>query len=306
MAAIGARRMARGRMSAAEAGAIVGRITPTDDLARLATCDLAIEAVPEILDVKREVFRRLDAALPRPRCWRATPRGCRSAPSLERPAAPTGSSGSTSSTPASVMRLVEVVQGERTSDESVAAGEAFVRALGKAPVRVQECPGFLVNRVLVRPTAEAYRLAAETGGDRSAADRAVVEGSPAPMGPFALGDLIGLDTLAHLRRHLEEAYGERFGDGGAVDREVAAGRLGAKSGAGFHDGDAPGRPADEPGRAVAERYYLAALDEARRCVDEGIAAAADVDPAMRYGCGWSEGPLEWGRERGLADDVRGN
>jgi 3-hydroxybutyryl-CoA dehydrogenase len=182
-----------------------------------------------------------------------------------------------------------------------------VRALGKAPVRVQECPGFLVNRVLMRAMAEAYRLAAETGADRSAADRAVVEGGPARRWARSpLGDLIGLDTLAHLRRHLEEAYGERFGDGGAVDREVAAGRLGAKSGAGFHDGDARERAADEPGRAVAERYYLAALDEARRCVEEVVAAAADIDPAMRYGCGWSEGPLEWGRERGLADAVRGN
>ncbi len=204
------------------------------------------------------------------------------------------------------MRLVEVVRGADTGEETLAAGEAFARALGKTPVQVRECPGFLVNRVLCRALAAAYRHAAETGADRAAADRAVVEEGPAPMGPFALGDLIGLDTLGHIRTYLEEAYGERFDDGGAVDREVAAGRLGSKSGAGFHDGDAPEAAADGPGRAVAERYYLGALDEARRCSDEGIAAPGDIDLAMRHGCGWSQGPLAWAEERGLTEAAPGN
>jgi 3-hydroxyacyl-CoA dehydrogenase len=208
--------------------------------------------------------------------------------------------------PASVMRLVEVIQGADTSEATIAAGVELARALGKTPVRVRECPGFLVNRILVRALAEAYRHAAQIGADRAAADRAVVDGGPAPMGPFALGDLIGLDTLAHVRRDLEQAYGERFRDAGEVDRQVAAGRLGSKSGAGFYDGDAPEAAADEAGTAVAERYYGGALDEARRCIEEGIAAPEDVDLAMRYGCGWSQGPLAWADERGLAGPVRGH
>jgi 3-hydroxyacyl-CoA dehydrogenase len=131
-----------------------------------------------------------------------------------------------------------------------------------------------------------------SGADLAAADAAVVAAGPAPMGPFALGDLIGLDTLAHIQSDLEDAYGDRFADAGEIARRVEAGRLGAKSGAGFFDGKAPQAEPDGPGREAAERYYASALDEARRCVDEGIASAADVDVAMRHGCGWSAGPLE--------------
>jgi 3-hydroxybutyryl-CoA dehydrogenase len=113
------------------------------------------------------------------------------------------------------------------------------------------------------------------------------------MGPFALGDLIGLDTMGHIQVDLQRAYGDRFADGGQIARQVDAGRLGAKSGGGFFDGRAPKGEADEAGRAVAARYYDGALDEARLCVSEGIAEAADVDVAMRFGCGWKQGPLEW-------------
>jgi 3-hydroxybutyryl-CoA dehydrogenase len=306
VARIGQRRVAKGRMSAGEAEAIAARVTASGDDGDLASCDLAIEAVTEVMDIKREVFRRLDAALPPGALIASNTSGLSISALARETGRPDRVLGLHFFNPASVMRLVEVVEGEGTSGETAAAGEEFARALGKVPVRVRECPGFLVNRVLVRAMAEAYRHAGDIGADRAAADRSVVEGGPAPMGPFALGDLVGLDTLAHIRRHLEEAYGERFDDGGAVDREVAAGRLGAKSGAGFHDGAAPEAGADEPGRAVAERYYLCALDEARRCIEEGIAAPADVDTAMRYGCGWSEGPLAWAEDRGLAEPAQGD
>jgi 3-hydroxybutyryl-CoA dehydrogenase len=113
------------------------------------------------------------------------------------------------------------------------------------------------------------------------------------MGPFALGDLIGLDTLGHIQRDLREAYGDRFDDAGEIAQRVDAGRLGAKSGAGFFDGAAPEAEPDDAGREVAARYYESALDESRRCIDEDVAAPGDVDLAMRHGCGWSAGPLEW-------------
>jgi 3-hydroxyacyl-CoA dehydrogenase len=303
---IGERRVARGRMSADEAEAILARVTPSADDGALRSCDLAIEAVPEVMGIKRQVFRRLDAALP-PGALLASNTSGLSITELGRETGrPERVLGLHFFNPASVMRLVEVVQGVDTGDETLATGEAFARALGKAPVRVRECPGFLVNRVLCRALAAAYRGAAEVGADRASADLAVVEEGPAPMGPFALGDLIGLDTLEHIRAHLQEAYGERFDDGGAVAAEVAAGRLGTKSGAGFFDGDPPQAAVDDAGRAVAERYYMGALDEARRCADERIAAPDDIDLGMREGCGWSQGPLAWAQERGLTEPVRGH
>lgn len=192
---------------------IARRVTPSADEGELGSCDLAIEAVPEIMDVKREIFRRLDAALP-PAALIASNTSGLSITALGRETGrPHRVLGLHFFNPASVMRLVECVRGADTGDEALAAGEAFARALGKTPVRVRECPGFLVNRVLVRALAGTYRHAAATGADGAAADQAVVAEGPAPMGPFALGDLIGLDTLEHIRAHLEQAYGERFGDG---------------------------------------------------------------------------------------------
>jgi 3-hydroxyacyl-CoA dehydrogenase len=295
------RRVARGRMTAAEAQAILGRVRPTRDDAELGACDLAIEAVPEILDVKRAVFRRLDGIL-RPGALLASNTSGLSISELARETSrPELVLGLHFFNPASVMRLVEVIEGERTSEAAVAAGDEFARAVGKTPVHVRECPGFLVNRILVRAMAEAYREQARAGGERAAADRAVVEGGPAPMGPFALGDLVGLDTLEHLRGDLQAAYGDRFDDAGQAGAQVAAGRLGGKSGAGFYEGAVPDAAADDAGRAVAAAYYRAAVDEAGRCREEGIAAEADIDLAMKLGCGWSEGPLAWaetGRESG--------
>lgn len=292
VASIGSRRVARGRMSAEDAAAITARVTPTTELADLTSCDLAIEAVPEVMDIKRAVFRTLDEALP-PRAILATNTSGLSISELARGTGrPELFVGLHFFNPASVMKLVEVIRGEWTGDETMRAAEELARGLGKVPVRVRECPGFLVNRILVRALAEAYRAADALGADMLAADRAVVDGGPAPMGPFALGDLIGLDTLGHIRRDLEEAYGRRFDDSGRIAEQVDAGRLGAKSGAGFLNGESSDPEIDEAGRAVAAAYYAGARDEAMRCVEESIAASADADLAMRHGCGWSAGPLE--------------
>ena len=293
IAKIGSRRVERGRMGADEAEAILGRVHATQDASDVAGCQLAIEAVPEVMDIKRTVFGVLDDALPAGAILASNTSGL----SISELAAGTGRPervvGLHFFNPASVMKLVEVIRGETTSEQTLADAEAFASSLGKVPVRVKECPGFLVNRILVRAMVEAYREASARGADLAAADAAVVQAGPAPMGAFALGDLIGLDTMGHIQSDLHDAYGERFADGGMIAERVAAGRLGAKSGSGFFEGKAPAGEADEAGRAVAARYYEGALHEAHLCVDEQIAAADAVDTAMRFGCGWSQGPLAW-------------
>jgi 3-hydroxyacyl-CoA dehydrogenase len=190
------------------------------------------------------------------------------------------------------MRLVEVIAGAATDEQVVARAVQLAEALGKVPVRVRECPGFVVNRVLVRAMAEAFRAAAAAPADRLAADAMVVDGGPAPMGPFALGDLVGLDVLESIRADLEAAYGDRFADGGTLSPLVAEGRLGRKTGGGLVPGGDPAPTGTEP--VVAAVYYAAALDEARRLADEGVASADDIDLAMRLGAGWQEGPLAGG------------
>jgi 3-hydroxyacyl-CoA dehydrogenase len=297
--AIGERAVTRGRMSQEQADAILERITTTVGDADLAGCDIAIEAVSEVMAVKRTIFRALDAVLP-PDALLASNTSGLSITALGRETGrPAQVVGMHFFNPASVMRLVEVIEGEDTAEASVAAALDLVERLGKTPVRVRECPGFLVNRVLMRAAGEAYRRAEELGADRGAADAAVAEG-PAPMGPFALGDLVGLDTMDHVRRDLQEAYGDRFAAGSAVADLVAQGRLGRKTKGGFFTGPTEPVPPDDAGRDVAERYYLGALHEACLCLDEGIAALPDIDLAMRLGCGWAIGPLAWADSQGLA------
>lgn len=293
IASIGSRRVERGRMTAEEAELILGRIAISESADAVGDCDLAIEAVPEVMHIKRTVFAVLDKALPAGAILASNTSGL----SISELAATTGRPdrvvGLHFFNPASVMKLVEVIRGDTTSEATLEEAEAFATGLGKVPVRVRECPGFLVNRILVRAMVEAYATAEALQADMSAADAAVMQVGPAPMGAFALGDLIGLDTMGHIQVDLQQAYGERFADGGQIARQVEAGRLGSKSGAGFFDGRAPKGEADENGLAVAAAYYDGALDEARRCVSEGIAAEADADTAMRFGCGWRQGPLEW-------------
>ena len=293
-ARIGERQVAKGRASAADVAAALARIAPAEDDGALAACAVAIEVVPEDLEIKRGVFQRLDGALPPAALIASNTSGLSISALAGFTRRPERVLGLHFFNPPSVMRLVEVVRGGRTSPQTLEEGLALVRAMGKTPVAVAECPGFLVNRVLVRAMVAAYRTAAASGAGPAEVDAAVAASGPAPMGPYALGDLIGLDTLASIGADLTAAYGDRFSDGGVLAPLVAAGRLGRKSGGGFFDGPpapAEGAPGDDAAQAAAA-YYGEALDEARRCRDEGVAAPDDIDVALRLGAGWSEGPLE--------------
>lgn len=290
--AIGARRVERGRLEPAAADEAAGRVRAVAGIDDLADVDVVIEAVPEDLALKTAVHRRIDDVV-RPDALVATNTSGLSVTALgDATRAPSRLVGLHFFNPASTMRLVEVIAGAATDEATVARAIALAEALGKTPVRVRECPGFVVNRVLVRAMAEAYRAAAGAPVDRRAADAMVVDGGPAPMGPFALGDLVGLDVLESIRADLEAAYGDRFDDAGTLAPLVAAGSLGRKSGSGLvPEGDAM-PTGTEP--VVAAIYYAGAMDEARRLADEGVASPDDIDLAMRLGAGWAEGPLASG------------
>lgn len=290
--AIGEKRVERGRLDAAAAADAAGRVRAVSAIDDLAGVDVVIEAVPEDLALKTAVHRRIDEVVG-PDVLVATNTSGLSVTALgDATARPSRLVGLHFFNPASTMRLVEVIAGAATAEDTVARATALAEALGKTPVRVRECPGFVVNRVLVRAMAEAFRAAAGAPVDRRAADAMVADGGPAPMGPFALGDLVGLDVLESIRADLEAAYGDRFDDAGTLAPLVAEGRLGRKTGGGLvPDGDA--RPTGtEP--VVAAIYYAGAMDEARRLADEGVASPDDIDLAMRLGAGWSEGPLASG------------
>jgi 3-hydroxyacyl-CoA dehydrogenase len=133
------------------------------------------------------------------------------------------------------MRLIEVVEGDDTSSETAQAAANFAQRIRKTPIRCAEAPGFVVNRILNSSVAELWRFQEETGMDVKELDQLVAESKAAPMGPFFLADLLGLDTVLHVAEHLKESYGPRFYVHERMRELVAAGELGAKTGKGFYE-----------------------------------------------------------------------
>jgi 3-hydroxyacyl-CoA dehydrogenase len=136
--------------------------------------------------------------------------------------------------PASVMRLVEVIGGDATDDETVDSGVEFVEGIRRIPVRVKECPGFLVNRVLMAGLAEVFRAERDLGLEPARIDAAVAASGLAPMGPYALADALGLDIAQEVSETLKAAYGDRFDLGDRIAALIAEGKRGAKTGQGFY------------------------------------------------------------------------
>ncbi len=137
--------------------------------------------------------------------------------------------------PASVMRLIEVIEGEETSPEVAQATANFAQQIRKTAVRCEEVPGFVVNRILNSAVSEIWKVTEEEGLDTKEVDKIVQESKAAPMGPFFLTDLLGLDTVLHVAEHLNESYGDRFYVSEKMQELVSAGNLGQKTGKGFYE-----------------------------------------------------------------------
>jgi 3-hydroxybutyryl-CoA dehydrogenase len=226
----------RGRLSEAERDAALTRLSLTTELAELADCDLVIEAVLEELDLKRVVFGELDR-LTRSDAILATNT---SALSVSEIAAATKNSrrvvGMHFFNPAPVLPLVEIVRARETSDEAVEAAYAWAERAGKQPVRCNDTPGFIVNRILIPLLNDCVRVLDEAGVEPEEMDRAMTSGTGWPMGPCALIDLIGVDVHVHASQALHDKIGEaRMAPPQRLVRMQAEDRLGRKSGRGFYE-----------------------------------------------------------------------
>ncbi|MDR7556331.1 MAG: 3-hydroxyacyl-CoA dehydrogenase NAD-binding domain-containing protein [Armatimonadota bacterium] len=231
------RRVADGRLTPADADAILGRLRWVTELADLHGAAVVIEAVPEDLATKREVFRRLDALHP-PSVVLAS--NTSSLPITRIAAAtqhPERVVGLHFFNPVPAMALVEVVQGERTAEGTVRAAVDLVRALGKQPVPVRDAPGFLVNRVARPFYTEAFRVLADGLAPVDVVDRVMRDAGGFRMGPFELLDLIGLDVNLAVSRSIYDAFfhDPRYRPHPIQERMVDAGLLGRKVGRGFYD-----------------------------------------------------------------------
>ncbi len=216
--------------------ATLGRIHVDTDLARgVAETDLVVEAVPERAELKDEVFHMLDEAAPAGAILASNTSSISITQIGAYTRRPDRVIGMHFMNPVPVMKLVEVIRGLATSDETTAATLALVDELGKTPVEVNDFPGFVSNRVLMPMINEAVTALMEGVAEPVAIDTVMKLGMNHPMGPLALADLIGLDTCLNILEVLHRELGDdRYRPSPLLRKYVAAGWLGRKSGRGFH------------------------------------------------------------------------
>ncbi|MEK6272685.1 MAG: 3-hydroxyacyl-CoA dehydrogenase NAD-binding domain-containing protein [Actinomycetota bacterium] len=264
----------RGRWTLTEAEAASARLRATSKLEDLAGCELVIEAAPEDLELKRELFGRL-AAVCGAEAILATNTSSLSVTAissgLERPER---ACGMHFFNPPALMRLVEVVAGERTSEQTLAIASEVARAMGREPIRAADAIGFVANRTARPFTLEALRLLGERIATHDQIDRIVRIGGGFRMGPFELMDLVGVDVNFEVAKSFWEqsSHEPRWQPHPLQERLVAAGRLGRKSGRGWYEYEpGPHRPDDPPPPAQDADAVVAEADP-ERIEGEGFVA----------------------------------
>jgi 3-hydroxyacyl-CoA dehydrogenase len=213
----------------------LGLITGTTGYEDFGDVDFVIEAVPEKMAIKHQVFADLDAVTPGHAILASNTSGLSITEIGDITNRPDKVVGFHFFWPASYMRLIEVIEGEETSPETAQAAANFAMAIRKMPVRCAECPGFVVNRILASTASEIWRYQDETGTDVEEIDRALTEAKLVPMGPFLLADNSGLDTALKVARDMQDAYGDRFYVHQGMAELVEQGNLGRKTGKGFYE-----------------------------------------------------------------------
>jgi 3-hydroxyacyl-CoA dehydrogenase/enoyl-CoA hydratase/3-hydroxybutyryl-CoA epimerase/3-hydroxyacyl-CoA dehydrogenase/enoyl-CoA hydratase/3-hydroxybutyryl-CoA epimerase/enoyl-CoA isomerase len=312
-----------GRMKPEEVVQSLSRLTPTTSHALVSECDVVIEAVIEKEDAKTALYRDIASKL-KPGAILASNTSTISITRMAAAApAPERFAGMHFFNPVDRMQLVEVIRGDKTNDETVVTLVALAKRLGKSPIVIRDCPGFLVNRILFPYLNEALALLEEGASPRELDAAAVAFGLP--MGPITLSDVVGLDTTLYAGKVLETAYADRARPSPILGALVKAGRLGQKSGAGFYSYAKGSRGVDDPAfeailaplrtgkksftrEELTDRLFLPMLTEATRVLAEGIVRdPADIDMGLILGIGWPTfrgGLLRWAESLGAEEVMR--
>ena len=318
------RRVKRGTVAPERRDEILGAIRTTGGYDGFEDADILFENVAEDLAVKAECFKALDSICPERTIFSSNTSSLSIAAMADATERPDRFLGIHFFQPARFTKLVEVVSAQCTSGSTRNASMEICRAGGKEPILVKDRPGFMVNRVLGVYLLEAVRLVGEKGVDPGRIDRAMT-GRSMPVGPCRMADIIGLDLLLAINRVLMAHDPVKFCVSPVHEALVASGDLGQRSGRGIYIYGKSGEPdrandtiTGRPGREakdvreestqeltqelteeeLAERMLLALLNEAWLCVEEGIAAAGDVDHAVQEVLGMPKGPLALTEEMG--------
>jgi enoyl-CoA hydratase/3-hydroxyacyl-CoA dehydrogenase len=284
----------KGKISAEDAEAqlaeILGRIQGTTSYEGFGDVDFVIEAVPERIDIKQAVFAELDAATPGHAILASNTSSLSITEIAEATLRPDRVIGFHYFYPASIMPLIEIVEGEETSAETASAAVTFAQSIRKQPITCAEVPGFVVNRILNSGISEVWREQEEKGLSIKKIDEGVGASGVVPVGPYYLVNLLGLDTVLHVAEHLVESYGEeRFYVPKGMQKLVANGKLGAKTGGdGFYDPEGEPNISGDAEPDVAELVELLSLKtllEACLVLEEGVATHRDIDFGMMAGAG---------------------
>jgi 3-hydroxyacyl-CoA dehydrogenase len=312
-------RVDKGKMSAGEMDSRMSLIIPALDYGEFSDVDIVVEAVPEKMELKKKALAELDSVCPEATILASNTSALSITEMGRATRRPHKMIGMHFFNPANVMKLVEVIRGESTDDETVADVVSFTESLRKIPVVVKECPGFLVNRLLM-PYLNEAALCLQEGAATAQDIDAAMRDYGWPMGPFTLMDFLGLDVCADVGQYLSSQYGERMKGAEIFERLVKLGRLGEKSGAGFYGyGDQTDEPiqqlvaelsAGQHSEFTPERLMYPLLNEAARAVEENVADVKDVDMAMIAGAGMAYqgdriGPLALADKVGIDVLVKG-
>lgn len=292
------------RISENEAEAALDRVTPVVEMeGAVGDADFIIEAVPEKMDIKKQVYREVEEHAPEHTIFATNTSSLSITELSEVTDRPELFCGMHFFNPPVRMQLVEVISGAHTDEGTLSVTEDLAEHMGKTAVRVRkDSPGFIVNRVLVPLMNEAAWMVYEDEATVAQVDSTAKFDMGLPMGLFELTDQVGLDVGLHVQEYMHETLGETYAPCPLTEEKVEAGDLGKKTGKGvydYEDGEGVQIPTGEGEEWIANRLLAVMANEVAKLIENDVAPAEDIDEALMLGAGFPNGPAKLADDAGL-------